>query len=226
MIDRGKLRELRFYVRRCVKQESRIRCAQHGRVIERIARCNDAVIELLERKDSSALLIRNAQPVIHNAVIPDQQCMAEQGGHTQLTHEGRSELFEGVRQDQQLGCRAQGIQKIPCARQRFQGANHGLYRRQAQPVLVKYLETTAHQLVVIGFVARCPAQGFDAGFLGNGNPDFRCQHTFHVEGDDRLFHIAGFFKNQIGEQTNQTNSIPSQAFRIICYLNNNGEACE
>jgi hypothetical protein len=44
----------------------------------------------------------------------------------------------------------------------------------------------AHQHVVVGLVARRPAQLVDARALGDGDPDLGDEHALEVEGDDRL----------------------------------------
>src|SRR5207247_6126942 len=54
----------------------------------------------------------------------------------------------------------------------------------------KDFEPAAHQLIIIGFIPCRAAELFDAGFLGDGNPDFGSQHSLHVQGHDRLFHVA------------------------------------
>jgi hypothetical protein len=61
-------------------------------------------------------------------------------------------------------------------------------------MLVQNGEATAHEFVVIRLIARRAAQLRDIGFRGDRNPDFRRQHAFHVQGDDRLFHREEFFR--------------------------------
>ena len=49
-------------------------------------------------------------------------------------------------------------------------------------------DAVEHQFVVVRFVARRAEQFGDAGALGEGDPDFRREDAFHVEGDDTLLH--------------------------------------
>ena len=54
--------------------------------------------------------------------------------------------------------------------------------------LIEEIEPALHQNVVIRDVARGEAEFADAGFFGDGDPDFRDEHAFQIQGDDGLFH--------------------------------------
>jgi len=60
--------------------------------------------------------------------------------------------------------------------------------RESDPVTIEDGDAVEHQFVVVRFVARRAAQCGDAGALGDGDPDFRREDAFHVEGDDTLLH--------------------------------------
>ena len=61
-------------------------------------------------------------------------------------------------------------------------------------MLVEDLEPAAHELVVVRFVAGGAAQFFDARLLGHRNPNLGSQHSLHVQGYNRLFHLEELFK--------------------------------
>ncbi len=51
-------------------------------------------------------------------------------------------------------------------------------------MLVQQVEAVAHQLVVVGFVARGARERLDSGLLGERDPDFGDEDPFEVEADD------------------------------------------
>ncbi len=51
-------------------------------------------------------------------------------------------------------------------------------------MLVEDAQALFHQNVVVGDVAGGGLERFDSGFFGEGDPDFRNQHTFKVETGD------------------------------------------
>ena len=118
------------------------------------------------------------------AVFGDDELVAEQRRPAELLHEGLGELLEGIGDDDDLGEAAQLVQE--CA-----GAGYGVDLRdgrlhigQAQPVLGQNIEAPLHELVVVGLVAGGALKLGDAGFLGEGDPDFGNQHAFQIEAYD------------------------------------------
>ena len=51
-------------------------------------------------------------------------------------------------------------------------------------MLVKDAQAESHELVVVRLVARSALELFDAGRLGERNPDFRNEHAFQVKADN------------------------------------------
>src|SRR5215471_5128441 len=90
------LRELLFHIVRCVKEETDVCFDQHGGIIEGIASSDDVIVQQLESGNGFLLLFRNAQLVIDDAIVLNDQAMAEQGGPVQLLHQRRGELLERV----------------------------------------------------------------------------------------------------------------------------------
>ena len=101
-----------------------------------------------------------------------------------LLEEGTGELLERVRENDHLDSGAEFIQKFPGAFQQTQTANDFLDVGKLEPMLVEYLQSPAHQDVIVRFVAGRAAQFLDAGLFGHGDPDFRSQHPLHVQGHD------------------------------------------
>ena len=118
------------------------------------------------------------------AICGYHQLVAEQRRPAELLHEGLGELFESVGDDDDLGEAAQLVQKRA-------GAGHGvdlgddrLHVGQAQPMLGQNVEAPLHEFVVVGLVAGGALKLGDAGFLGEGDPDFGNQHAFQIEAYD------------------------------------------
>ena len=103
---------------------------------------------------------------------------------SELLHQGRGELVEGVGEDDHLVLAAQPGEKLARALERAHAADHGLDVAQTQAVLVEDRDAVAHQLVVVRLVARGDAQRLDAGGLGDVDPDLGDEHAFQIEADD------------------------------------------
>ena len=133
--------------------------------------------------------------VAHDAILDHFQSVAQEGGPLQLAQEGLGELLESIREDDDLGERAQFAQERQPAVQRPERADHLLNVGELQTMLVEDLEPSAHELVVVRFLASGAAEFLEAGLLGDGDPDFRHQHPFQIQGHDRLFHGPGVFQD-------------------------------
>ena len=83
-----------------------------------------------------------------------------------------------------LVARAQRVQEDLGAGQRRQAGDHGLDVCQLQALLAQQRQAEAHQLVVVGLVARGAAEGGDAGAFGEGDPDLGDEDPFQVQADD------------------------------------------
>ncbi len=97
-------------------------------------------------------------------------------------------MQKGVGENDKLRPGAEFIDECFGAFERFEGVDDGLDVAEFEIVCRQQIEAIAHQHIVIRLIARGAAQGLDAGFLGNGNPDFRHQNAFQIQGDNRLFH--------------------------------------
>ncbi|MNP26262.1 hypothetical protein D3C76_1191070 [compost metagenome] len=107
--------------------------------------------------------------------------MAEQGREAQLAHQRLGELIEGVRQDHHLEALAQPVDELDGAIERLERGDHFLNVGELQAVLVENSQALLHQHVVVGNVPGSGPEGFDPGFFGEGDPDFRNQHTFKIQ---------------------------------------------
>jgi ATP-dependent 26S proteasome regulatory subunit len=76
------------------------------------------------------------------------------------------------------------VEEVARAGHRPHAADHGLDVGELQPVLAQQADAVAHQLVVVGLVARGAAELGDAGALGERDPDLGDEHAFEVEADD------------------------------------------
>jgi hypothetical protein len=97
------------------------------------------------------------------AVAVGLEPVAQQRRPGEPAHERRRELVERVREDHDLVAAAKPLEKAPGAFERRHLRDDVLDRAQAQAVLGEQREPAAHELVVIGLVARRARQRRDAG---------------------------------------------------------------
>src|SRR5436190_14687901 len=62
-------------------------------------------------------------------------------------------------------------------------------------VLIEDLQAALHEHIVVRLIPGRAAQFADAGLLGKGDPDFRHENSFEIEGDNGLLH-AGFMSRE------------------------------
>jgi hypothetical protein len=168
-----------------VDEETRIGRAEHAGVVVRIAGGDDLEVQRLQRIHRVALLVGLAQFVVaHEAGGVDHELVAKECRPAQLAHQRVGEFVEGVRQDDHLEARAQLVQEVLGTFQRRHAAYHVLDVRQLQPVVLEQADAKAHQLVVVGLVARGAHEFGNAGALGKLDPDLGDQHAFEVEADN------------------------------------------
>ena len=86
--------------------------------------------------------------------------------------------------------RPQFVEERLRAVERRQRADDFLDVRQLEAVFVENLQPSLHQHVVVRLVARGAAQFLDPGLFRKGDPDFRNEDAFEVEGDDGLLHCV------------------------------------
>lgn len=111
----------------------------------------------------------------------NHELVAEQRGHAELLHERLGELREGVGDHDDLTAVAQLVQEFLCARQRIDSGDGFLDLLEAEAVLAQDAQAPVHELVVIGFIARCALELGDAARLCERDPNFGNQYTFHIE---------------------------------------------
>ena len=126
--------------------------------------------------------IRRLEELRQNALEERVDADLALGRHDELVPE-----LEAVVREEPLRERPRGQLMLALYRAGRQADALEAYRA-ARATLVEELQPAAHQDVVIRNVAGGEAQFLDAGLFGHGDPDFRRQHAFHVEGHDRLLH--------------------------------------
>ena len=161
---------------------------EHRGVVVRIPGRDHPVIERLERGDGAAFLVGQAQAVAGDAVVLHHEAVAPDRGPAHLAQERLGELLEGVREDDDLGLRAEGREKLGRARQQREPGDDLLDPRQGDPVPVQDGDAFAHQLVVVRLLAGGAPEGGNAGGLGDCDPDLGREDALHIEGDDALLH--------------------------------------
>ena len=103
---------------------------------------------------------------------------------------GSCELFEGVREEDDLGLGPQLVEELAGAGERDEAADDLGDQRHRQVVRCQQVEAVSHQRVVVGFVARRAAQPVDPGAFGDGDPDLRHEYPLDIEGHHGLARIG------------------------------------
>ena len=194
-IDRGgefrvaaghrKLRELRGDRLWRVDEEPCVRGTEHRGVVVRVARGHHLVVQAAKRVHRGTLLVGHPEPVVaHPALAVDFEPVAEQRRPSELAHERVGEFVEGVGQDEDLVPRSQVVEELASPRQRAHVADHALDVGELHAVAIEQFEPEAHQLVVVGLVARRAREFGDPAAFGELDPDLGNEHSFHVEADD------------------------------------------
>ena len=144
--------------------------------------------------------------VVDHPVFPDLQLVAEDRRPAELLHQGRSELREGIGEDERLGLAAQGVQELLRAGHGIDRGDRGLDVLQAQAMLPQDAEAPLHQLVIVRLVPCGALQLRDAAGLGKSDPDLRNQDAFKIQ----TYNIHRFFG---GLSARDRTLIPSRAAR-------------
>ena len=147
---------------------------------------SDAIVERLERAHSVPLVVRHPQSIAHDAIVVDDEPVAQHRRTAELGEQRAGELLERVGEDHDLGDRAQSIEEVGGAVERCQPADHVGDLRESQVVGGEQIEPPAHEHVVVGLVAGRAPQCADPRALGDCDPDLGDEHTLEVEGNDRL----------------------------------------
>ncbi len=178
----GILGEFVDHVLRRLEQDAAIGGTKHRGVVIGVPRRNDMKVQLLERFDRASFTILQAELVAADVAVGlHEQAMTEQAGELELAHQGMGELVEGIREYDYLCATFQPEKEILRARQGSHAVDDLLNLWQGDSVLVQNVEPILHQLVVIRFFSGGAGQCFDAGSLGNIDPDFRYKNPFEVK---------------------------------------------
>ena len=159
---------------------------EHARVVEGIAAGEHLEVEVLQVLHDFSLLVVEAQMVTLDHVVFDFQVVAEDGRETEVLHDGVGEFLERVRKNYHLGFVAELVHKVAGAVEESEVCDHVLNIRKLDAFAFENLDAALHEHVVVGNVARGQAQVLDAGLFGDGDPNFRGEDTFKVQGNDTL----------------------------------------
>lgn len=175
---------------RRMEPERRVGGQQHGRVVVAVAGGDDPVVEAFERLDRAALLVGEPQAVVDDAVVGDDEAMAQQRRHAELAHQRRRELLERVAEDHDLRPGAELVEELPRAGERCQPADDLADEAEGEAVPVEDVEPTSHEDVVVRFVAGGAPQVVQAGALRHRDPDLRHQDPLEIQHHHSLLLIA------------------------------------
>ena len=181
------LRELGNDGVRGAEEAALVGLLEHARVVEGIAACEHLEVQVLQVLHDLRLLVVEAQVVALDHVVFDFQVVAENRRESEVLHDGVGEFLERVRKNDYLGFVAEFVHKVAGAVEQAEVCNHVLDVRKLDAFALENLDAALHEHVVVGNVARSQAQVLDAGLFGDGDPDFRGEDTFKVQGNDTLF---------------------------------------
>ena len=133
------------------------------------------------------LLVGESQVVALDHVVFDFQVVAEDSRESEILHDGVGEFLERVRKNNHLGFVAEFVHKVAGTVEKSEVCDHVLDVRKLDAFAFENLDAALHKHVVVGNVAGGEAQVLDAGLFGDGDPDFRGEDTFKVQGNDTLF---------------------------------------
>ncbi len=182
-----KLRELGNDGVRGAEEAALVGLLEHARVVEGIAAGEHLEVEVLQVLHDLRLLVVEAQVVTLDHVVFDFQVVAEDGRETEILHDGVGEFLERVRKNDHLGFVAEFVHKVAGAVEKSEVCNHVLDVRKLDVFAFENLDAALHEHVVVGNVAGGEAQVLDAGLFGDGDPNFRGEDSFKVQGNDTLF---------------------------------------
>ena len=132
------------------------------------------------------LLVGLAESVVHDPVVVHDEPMAEHGRESELAHQRAGELFERVRQQNDLRLVTQLVEEGASAIERHEPGDDVLDQRHREPVLGEQVEAIPHEHVVVRFVTCGAPQPVDPGALRDRDPDLGDEHAFDIERHDRL----------------------------------------
>ena len=164
----------------------------HLQIVVAVAAGNGVIAHGLQRLDGGELGVRAPHDVACDVpVLIHLQCVAQQGGVSQLLHQGHAELIEGVAEDHHLRHAAQLIQKFLRTGQGVDLGDDVLDLPQLHALFPQQVDAPAHQLVVVRLVPGGAAQLGDAALLGKGDPDLGDEDALHIQTDN--VHKSGSF---------------------------------
>ena len=181
------LRELGHDGVRRAEEAALVGLQEHARVVEGISRSEHLEVQVLQVLYHLGLLVGKAQVVAHDAVVLYFQVMAEDGGEGEVLHDGVGEFLERVRKNNHLGFVAEFVHKVAGAVEKSEVCDHVLDVRKLDAFAFENLDAALHEHVVVGNVTGGEAQVLDAGLFGDGDPNFRGEDSFKVQGNDTLF---------------------------------------
>ena len=164
------------------EQETMLTGLNHAEVIKAVAGSNGVIANGLKRSYRGELCIFNTHfKIVNHTVFTHNKGVAEDGGPTELFHERRRKLREGVAENDRLRDAAQLVKKRFCPRQRVNFRNGILNLLQSESVLSEDIETPAHELIIIRLVPRRALQLRNSAGLRKRDPDFRNQNAFQIQ---------------------------------------------
>lgn len=173
------------------EEDPRVRPAEHGRVVVRVSRCHDPEVERSERLDGSTLSIVDAELVARDSIFAvDLEVVAEETRIAELPHQWLCKRIEGIGKNDHLGTGAKPIEEVRGAVERTHAVDDLLDLTERDSMFIENPQSVLHELVIVGLVPRRPAERFDAGALGDVDPDFRDENALEVQTRDHARTLA------------------------------------
>ena len=154
---------------------------EHAQVVVTVASGNDLEVKLLEMLDGLLFVIGDAETVVGYLVVcVDFEFVAEERGTVELLQERAGELAEGVGENDEFVPGTKLVEEVEGAREGLESGDDFLDLRKSEAMFGKDAESVVHECIVVRFVASGTPEGFHAGFLREGYPDFGDKNALEV----------------------------------------------
>ena len=148
--------------------------------------------------------------------------MAEHGRESELAHQGTGELFERVRQQDDLCLVTQLVEEGASTIEWYEPGDDVLDQRHRESVFGEQVEAIPHEHVVVRLVTGGAPQPFDPRALRNRDPDLGDEHAFDIERHDRLAGVVHAPVSPLHTQPDETVTPPVMCVMAMCGRSGSG----
>ena len=126
-------------------------------------------------------MVIDSQDIVDDAVVLHAKLVAQDRRVPELFHQWRSELLEGVAEQNHLVVVAQPVEKLAGSVERSHVGEHRPQIAHRDPFSIEDLESVGHEPVVVGLVASGALEFVDPGTERKIDPNLGDQYAFDIE---------------------------------------------